>query len=52
MANSDITYCKGNRCALREHCVRYVEGLSLPDGNWWWMDNCDETIRDGFVETV
>lgn len=48
--NNDFTYCKGNGCAIREHCVRYLEGLELPDGDWWWMMNCDELNRDGFID--
>lgn len=52
MANNDFTYCKGNRCALREHCVRFVEGCKLPEDNMEWMQSCDELTRMGFIETA
>ena len=45
---NDFTYCKGERCALKEHCVRYREGLNLPNGDWWWMASCGED-RDGYI---
>lgn len=47
MANSDITYCNGHRCAIKEHCVRYLEGVKIPSDEvvWWWMNDCgDERI--------
>jgi hypothetical protein len=47
---NDFTYCKGDRCALKEHCVRYVDGLRLPEGSWWWMTDCG-TEREGYIDT-
>lgn len=45
---TDFTYCKGYRCAIKEHCVRYRDGQRIkPDetANHWWMDDCgDERI--------
>ena len=35
------------RCALKEHCVRYLEGLKVQsdEAGWWWMsDFGDELI--------
>ncbi len=40
--NSDFMYCKAVGCPLRERCVRYVEGQSLPEGSWWWQNDCGE----------
>ena len=40
--NKDFMYCKGIGCPLRERCVRYTEGSKLPEGNWWWMNDCGE----------
>lgn len=42
---TDFTYCTGNRCALRDHCVRYINGLKAEDGecaDTWWMNDCGE----------
>lgn len=36
----DYTYCKGEGCSCCDKCWRYVQGKSLPEGNWWWMMNC------------
>lgn len=44
-ANCDFTYCQGIGCPLKERCVRYVEGLMLPDGNWWWQIDCGDSRR-------
>lgn len=47
MANKDFCYCNGYRCALKEHCVRYLEGMKIPsdEAGWWWMSDCgDERI--------
>ncbi|MBQ8969219.1 MAG: hypothetical protein IJ064_05765 [Bacteroidaceae bacterium] len=46
--SNDFTYCKGSRCVLKEHCTRYLDGLKLPDGNWWWMQDCGEN-RTGYI---
>ena len=40
--DNHFKYCHGIGCPLRERCVRYTEGLSLPEGNWWWMNDCGE----------
>lgn len=42
MYSSDFKYCIGVGCPLRERCVRYTEGRSLPEGNWWWQNGCGE----------
>lgn len=47
--SNDFAYCKGKQCALREHCVRYLDGLKLSDGNWWWMESCNDITRDGYI---
>ena len=50
--NRDVTYCKGSNCALKEHCVRYSDGLKVneeKDGNYWWMEDCGYE-RTGYVE--
>lgn len=49
--NQDFTYCLGKNCTIKEYCVRYKEGKRLPDGNWWWMEQCDEETRDGYINT-
>ena len=41
--SKDFMYCKGIGCPLRECCVRYTEGNKLPEGNWWWMNDCGES---------
>ncbi len=46
MYNVDFKYCTGVGCPLRERCVRYVEGLSLPEGDWWWQNECGESHDD------
>ena len=48
MASKDFCYCKGVGCPLRERCIRYVEGQSLPEGNWWWQYDCGEE-RNSFL---
>ncbi len=54
MANRDITYCNGKGCGLRERCRRYVDGqrimTSRQEGQYYWMDHCDEEHREGYVE--
>ncbi len=44
----DFTYCTGKGCTLKSHCVRYLEGLRLPEGTWWWMESCGEQ-REGYI---
>ncbi len=57
MANTDITYCNGKGCVLRIHCKRYQDGLRISanrngDTNqYWWMDNCNDESRDGYMPT-
>lgn len=52
MQNQDITFCDGNNCLLRSECIRYTEGQSIKnsrdEGQFYWMDCCDEETRDGF----
>lgn len=52
--NTDITYCNGSKCAVRESCFRYTEGVAIranvegDTNQYWWMDHCDESSRDGY----
>ena len=46
MKNNNFCYCKGIGCPRREHCVRFVEGQSLPEGNWTWQCDCGGNFRD------
>ena len=48
--DKEFKYCKGVGCSLRKRCVRFVEGESLPAGNWWWQCDCGEE-KDGFLPT-
>lgn len=54
MANTDITYCDGKGCALRDQCRRYEQGQriknSREEGQYYWMDHCDVETRDGFLK--
>ncbi len=40
----DFCYCNGKGCAIREHCVRYVDGCKArkDDTQHTWMDECGE----------
>lgn len=58
---NDIEYCNGKRCALKESCRRYIEGLrqisrslasKFPNNLSWRRDNCDEETRDMYLETI
>lgn len=51
MSKRDFTYCNGKRCALKEHCVRYIEGQNVPKDveGFWWTDHCDEHTRDMYI---
>lgn len=61
MANLDITYCKGKKCGIRDSCKRYLEGRSIaealavtflhPDYTWW-MENCNEENREGYIKIL
>ena len=42
MPNKNFYYCKGVGCPLRERCARYVEGKTLPEGNWLWQYDCGD----------
>ena len=48
----DFTYCTGKYCsqALREHCIRYIEGQKVPKDaeGFWWMDGCGDN-REGYI---
>lgn len=46
MESKEFKYCYGVGCPLRERCVRYTEGKKLPEGNWWWQNDCGEDHRD------
>lgn len=48
--NKDFCYCNGNGCAIKEHCVRYREGLQArkQKGEFLWMDECGEE-RDVYI---
>ena len=52
--NRDVTYCRGKKCNLRQHCVRFKDGERImnDDGSYWWMDHCDEETRDGYIKEV
>lgn len=39
-------YCKGIGCPLRDRCLHYTEGQSLPEGDWKWQNDCGEDHRD------
>ena len=39
-ADNNFKYCKGIGCPLRDRCIRYREGTTLPEGNWWWQYQC------------
>lgn len=49
----DFNYCNGKGCALKNHCVRYVEGRNIPNDaeGYWWIENCNESNRDMFLST-
>lgn len=57
MANSDITYCNGVGCMLKNQCKRHQDGQRIKanvngdTGQYWWMDNCDQKNLDGFLST-
>lgn len=38
----DFCYCNGYICAIKEHCVRYVDGLKAKydDALNTWIDDC------------
>lgn len=52
--NTDITYCNGKGCGLREQFRRYQDGqriMANSNGDtdqYYWMDNCNPDDRDGF----
>ena len=51
--NRDFCYCNGVGCAIKEHCVRYVDGLKAKgdDGCHNWMDACDVETRNAYIPT-
>lgn len=57
MVNRDITYCNGKGCMLRNHCQRYQDGQRIianhngDTNQYYWMDNCNEENRDGYIST-
>lgn len=56
MANTDINYCNGKGCVLRDTCRRYVEGQRIirnveGDSNqYYWFDHCSEDAREGYLK--
>lgn len=49
----DFCYCNGKNCAIREHCVRHVDGRKAGKeeiDSLWWMDDCGED-RDAYIPT-
>lgn len=49
----DFAYCKGYRCALKEHCVRYRDGQRIPNDEvslHWWMEDCGDE-RIAYIDT-
>lgn len=48
----DFTYCKGIGCAIKESCVRYIDGLVAmqDEEQHWWMEDCGE-YRDGYINS-
>ena len=54
MANTDMTYCDGKGCVLREQCSRYIDGQRIKNGHgegqYYWMDHCDIETREGFLK--
>ena len=48
----DFCYCNGKRCAIKDSCVRYVEGKHIPknEDGWWWMEECEED-RPAYIGT-
>lgn len=53
MSNTDIAYCKGKGCALKESCMRYTVGNSIDPNTegFWWMENCNPEDREGYRPT-
>lgn len=54
MLNSDITYCSGKNCLLCSQCRRYQDGQRIinshEEGQYYWMDNCNEETREAYIE--
>ena len=56
MANTDVTYCNGKGCILRNKCRRFQDGQRIianhnSDTNQHrWMDNCDPETREGYLQ--
>ncbi len=52
--NRDITYCNGKNCALKTGCRRFTDGQRIlnshEEAQWYWMENCDPEMREGFVK--
>lgn len=48
--NKDFTYCIGKNCNLKENCIRYLEGKTVPsDGSFYWMEHCSEEYREAYL---
>lgn len=48
MSDNNFFYCYGIGCPLSNICVRFVEGIKLPEGNWWWQYDCGSDLS-GFL---
>lgn len=48
--NKDFCYCNGYSCALKDNCIRYTNGKSVPVDakDYWWMDDCGDE-RIGYI---
>lgn len=42
-----MIYCNGIRCAIKNICLRYIEGRTQRSG---LIDNCSEEYRELFIE--
>jgi len=56
MANTNITYCNGKSCLLKNQCKRYQDGQRIADNRegdtnqYWWMDNCNPETREMYMD--
>lgn len=47
----DFCYCKGVRCAIKQWCVRYLDGIrAMSEEGHWWMDECNEN-REAYIQS-
>lgn len=52
MLHTDMDFCHGKGCALREHCKRYLAGreFSADEYPQYWIDSCDEDTRPLYID--